>query len=849
MQNRRGCLQFGEIASMVPVIALAPKAGERILDLCAAPGNKTLALADAVGQDGLVWANDYDIERTCWTLTRHTAKARSVGVAISCWDGCTLGRKILRSAISSQGQSKLAASPRQQQLPPVHPFIFDKVLCDVPCSADGTLRKYRDTVLDFEQKLRYAVFTLHPLQLDLLETAFSVVRPGGVIAYSTCSLNPVENEAVVREFLRRHPHEAELVPMFEEDKNDAVDGLAEADDACDVDVAREDNCAGDEDEVVGKKTKRNRIAAPEGKEDETALLVPNEPTNPCSSSPRTKDHDSFPNDCTGTLRGTSSFQCLRGLTTWTDVEAFLAEEEGRREVEQTPGGKSSSVIARLFTPKTEDLRDDDIGAIQKSKEEEEANHDETAKDSSTSFASKKREKKQNPGTKKKIFPSSVCPPSVPDARLRGCVRVSPHLESVAGGFFLALIRKKDTNATISDGEDIKNPTSSSSSTIPENDEQKLQQEKEEDVKQRQLRQAGYFKRLREKAKWRRELSSKWARFFTSTYDESLLTGFDSESPSGANATSDDVLDATQKQKPHAKEPCGETPVRQEGEKEEQKKAEQDSKHHVTPWDFYGISRESIPGGESSVFFHTSRGHKCPRKVCVVAEKLTPIVNSVLANDEEERNRLKQQRENKLNLSKEANQKKSTGLKTSNGQGQFQDMDDPELGFALPLIQLGLPLFKRERNEKYMRHLRCRYRPTQRMIDFLLKHQTKRRLAITSSPATSTPFSRVSPDHGKDENLSASSRKNMGKNNDFVEFLSRDAKEGLPMAEFLQWAKKGRISGIESLNDEVGAALLTNAAGSRGVCVFVTSQRVIVYADQDEVDALLWEEKITATTAQ
>ena len=63
------------------------------------------------------------------------------------------------------------------------------------------------------------------------------------------------------------------------------------------------------------------------------------------------------------------------------------------------------------------------------------------------------------------------------------------------------------------------------------------------------------------------------------------------------------------------------------------------------------------------------------------------------------------------------------------QPQFQAMEDPELGFSLPFVQLGLALFKRERNERYMRHLKCRYRPTQKMASHLLKHQTKRRLRM------------------------------------------------------------------------------------------------------------------------
>ncbi len=79
---------------------------------------------------------------------------------------------------------------------------FDRVVADVPCSADGTLRKHRETINDFKKKFWFAATTLHCTQIALLKSGLRMLKVGGRMVYSTCSLNPVENEAVVAEVLR-----------------------------------------------------------------------------------------------------------------------------------------------------------------------------------------------------------------------------------------------------------------------------------------------------------------------------------------------------------------------------------------------------------------------------------------------------------------------------------------------------------------------------------------------------------------------------------------------------------------------------------------------------------------------
>lgn len=87
---------------------------------------------------------------------------------------------------------------------------FDRILCDVPCSGDGTLRKNLSLWKNFNAHLGHAI---HPLQLDILEKAFKLLKKGGRLVYSTCSFNPIENEAVVAAALCRHIKQMALVDV------------------------------------------------------------------------------------------------------------------------------------------------------------------------------------------------------------------------------------------------------------------------------------------------------------------------------------------------------------------------------------------------------------------------------------------------------------------------------------------------------------------------------------------------------------------------------------------------------------------------------------------------------------
>jgi len=90
---------------------------------------------------------------------------------------------------------------------------FDRILCDVPCSGDGTLRKNTTLWKNFNSHLGHA---MHPLQLEILEKGFSLLKKGGRLVYSTCTFNPIEDEAVVAAALSRHIKQIELVDVSKE---------------------------------------------------------------------------------------------------------------------------------------------------------------------------------------------------------------------------------------------------------------------------------------------------------------------------------------------------------------------------------------------------------------------------------------------------------------------------------------------------------------------------------------------------------------------------------------------------------------------------------------------------------
>lgn len=167
-----GLSRIQEEVSMLPAMLLDAQPGERILDLCAAPGNKTAQIAIAMQDTGTLVANDSKRGRIA-ALRQMIKRLGLVNCTVTVRDG--------------QGMDRRAGT-------------FDRVLVDAPCSCEGTFRKVRvPEPVDDELRQRSAA-----VQLRLLQRAVALTRAGGRIVYSTCTFAPEENEAVVDAILRQH---------------------------------------------------------------------------------------------------------------------------------------------------------------------------------------------------------------------------------------------------------------------------------------------------------------------------------------------------------------------------------------------------------------------------------------------------------------------------------------------------------------------------------------------------------------------------------------------------------------------------------------------------------------------
>lgn len=184
---------------MLPVIALGPQPGDACLDMCAAPGSKTTQVAEALdcGSGDFVTSDP--------------------GIVIAS-DVCADRARILAKRCAALGaicQRVLVVNHRAQTLPSLRACGrtgFDRIICDVPCSGDGTLRK--DKAIWGRWRPSFGT-SLHSLQLQIALRGAAVLAVGGMMAYSTCTFNPVENEAVVAALLRASGGALELINLHE----------------------------------------------------------------------------------------------------------------------------------------------------------------------------------------------------------------------------------------------------------------------------------------------------------------------------------------------------------------------------------------------------------------------------------------------------------------------------------------------------------------------------------------------------------------------------------------------------------------------------------------------------------
>lgn len=162
-------------SSILVAHALGPKKGERILDVCAAPGGKTTHIAALMENEGEIIACDLHEHR----LGLIKENAKNLGIDI-----------IKTKALDAK------------TLPNAWVASFDKVLVDAPCSGLGVLNRRADARL---RKHRYQVLELAMIQSEILDSASKVLKSGGTLVYSTCTITKEENEKQVEAFLTRHP--------------------------------------------------------------------------------------------------------------------------------------------------------------------------------------------------------------------------------------------------------------------------------------------------------------------------------------------------------------------------------------------------------------------------------------------------------------------------------------------------------------------------------------------------------------------------------------------------------------------------------------------------------------------
>lgn len=173
--HEMGLYYIQEPSAMSAAALLAPKPGMRVLDLCAAPGGKSTQLATYLGDSGLLVSNEINTQRS-----------RILSQNIE--------RMGIKNAIVTNEDSFVLASH--------FPSFFNAIQVDAPCSGEGMFRKLPEAV---EQWSTENVAICAERQKEILDNAAVMLKPGGVIVYSTCTFSREENEDVIEHFLERHP--------------------------------------------------------------------------------------------------------------------------------------------------------------------------------------------------------------------------------------------------------------------------------------------------------------------------------------------------------------------------------------------------------------------------------------------------------------------------------------------------------------------------------------------------------------------------------------------------------------------------------------------------------------------
>ncbi len=192
-----GLYYLQEPSAMTPANVLPVEEGDRVLDLCAAPGGKSTELGARLNGTGLLVSNDVSASR---------AKALLKNIEVF---------GICNALVTCEYPEKLAE---------IFPEFFDKILVDAPCSGEGMFRKDGRLIRSWESQ---GPDFFAPIQRGILENAARMLKGGGRMVYSTCTFSQEENEDNIRDFLARHP-EFELEKIYEYEGFARAFGMEEA---------------------------------------------------------------------------------------------------------------------------------------------------------------------------------------------------------------------------------------------------------------------------------------------------------------------------------------------------------------------------------------------------------------------------------------------------------------------------------------------------------------------------------------------------------------------------------------------------------------------------------------------
>lgn len=173
LEFQKGWFYVQDLASQICALAIGARPEETVLDLCAAPGGKTCTMAIQMKQSGRVCAFDLAAHRV----------------------------KLIEDNVKRLGLINVTAAQGDALQFQAEYVGADRVLCDVPCSGIGVLRRKPEVKEKDPEELK----SLPALQLEILENAAHYVKSGGILQYSTCTVLPAENERVVQQFLQKHP--------------------------------------------------------------------------------------------------------------------------------------------------------------------------------------------------------------------------------------------------------------------------------------------------------------------------------------------------------------------------------------------------------------------------------------------------------------------------------------------------------------------------------------------------------------------------------------------------------------------------------------------------------------------